>query len=210
MSRLHFRDIGDWTPASVSIVDKPYHPLAVFEVYEDDDEFVKKYIDPKDVEIMTGNNQTPGVPGDNVTVSGNFMERLLDKLVFKSEPVEPVDDATNKEILEELKVIRENQVKTDERLAKLENPEPVEPVEPPAEPVEPGDGEEPAEPGEPETVELPLNSDGTLDMENAVVAKYLPFGNGNSHSVDPDLTITTGSEKSFNERSGRNSNGMTW
>lgn len=30
MSRLHFRDIQDWTPASVSIVDKPYHPLALF------------------------------------------------------------------------------------------------------------------------------------------------------------------------------------
>lgn len=43
MSRLHFRDIQDWTPASISIVDKPYHSLAVFEVYENDDEFIKKY-----------------------------------------------------------------------------------------------------------------------------------------------------------------------
>ena len=56
MSRLHFRDINDWTPASISIVDKPYHPLAVFEVYENDEEFIKKYIDPKmEDEIMTGN-----------------------------------------------------------------------------------------------------------------------------------------------------------
>ena len=211
---LHFRDIQDWTPASISIVDKPYHPLAVFEVYEDDDEFIKKYINPNEDEgeIMTNNNPAPG-NGDNVTVSGSFMERLLDKLVAKSEPAEPVD-STNKEILEELKVIRENQAKTDERIAKLENPEPTEPpADPPAEPAEgddAGDGNEPAGEPQAETVELPLNSDGTLDMENAVVAKYLPSSNGNSHSVDPDLTITPSTDKSFNERSGRDSNGMSW
>ena len=219
---LHFRDIQDWTPASISIVDKPYHPLAVFEVYENDDEFIKKYINPQEdngVENMVNNNQTPAPAGDNITVSGGFFESLLDKLVAKSEPVQ---DSTTKEILEELKVIKENQVKTDERIAKLENPQepteppaepPVEPTEPtePAEPVEGGeggDGNEPA--GNPQTVELPLNSDGTLDMENAVVAKYLPSSNGNSQSVDPDLTITPRTEKSFNERSGRNHNGMSW
>lgn len=41
MGRLHFRDINDWTPASISIIDKPYHPLATFELYENDDEFIK-------------------------------------------------------------------------------------------------------------------------------------------------------------------------
>lgn len=213
MTRLHFRDIQDWTPASISIVDKPYHPLAVFEVYEDDDEFIKKYINPEEVEIMANNNPTPGNAGDNVTVSGSFMERLLEKLVAKNEPTEPVEDTTNKEILEELKVIRENQAKTDERIAKLENPEPTEPAEPPAEPTEPAegdDGNEPADDAQTETVELPLNSDGTLDMESAVVAKYLPSGNGSSQSVDPDLTITPRTDKSFNERSGRDANGMSW
>ena len=207
MSNLHFRDIRDWTPASISIVDKPYHPLAVFEVYEDDDEFIKKYIDPKDeVEIMTKNN-TPAT-GDNVTVSGNFMERLLDKLVAKSEPVTD-EDSTNKEILEKLNRIEENQTKINGRLDKLENPEP------PAEPQDNSGEEPPAEPQdnsgeEPQTVELPLNQDGTLDIENSVVAKYLPSGDGHSQSVDPDLTITPRTDKSFNERSGRNSNGMTW
>lgn len=40
---LRFKDINDWKPSSISIVDKPSHPMAVFEVYEDDDEFIKKY-----------------------------------------------------------------------------------------------------------------------------------------------------------------------
>ena len=38
---LEFKDIGDWSPASISIVDKPAYPLAVFEVYENDEEFIK-------------------------------------------------------------------------------------------------------------------------------------------------------------------------
>ena len=209
MTRLHFRDIQDWTPASISIVDKPYHPLAVFEVYEDDDEFIKKYTN--EVDIMTNNN-TPA-SGDNVVVNGSFMERLIDKLVAKNDPA-PNEDSLSKEILEKLDAIEKNQAKTDERLDALENQEPADP-EPPAEP-EGNDGNNDGEPAEPpaepegQTVELPLNSDGTLDMENEVVAKYLPSGNGNSQSVDPDLTITPKTDKSFNERSGRNSNGMTW
>ena len=103
----------------------------------------------------------------------------------------------------------------EKRLDALENQEPTESSEPPAEPnnaegnTEGDPAEPPAEP-EGQTVELPLNSDGTLDMENEVVAKYLPSGNGNSQSVDPDLTITPRTDKSFNERSGRNSNGMSW
>ena len=213
MSRLHFRDIQDWTPASVSIVDKPYHPLAVFEVYEDDDEFIKKFSNPQEVNVMTQNNPTPGNAGDNVTVSGGFLERLLDRVVAKNEPT-PDEDPTTKKILEKLNTIEENQAKANERLDALENPE-GDPAEPPAESNNAeGDTEgDPAEPpAEPEmkTVELPLNSDGTLDMENEVVAKYLPSGNGNSQSVDPDLTITPRTDKSFNERSGRNSNGMSW
>lgn len=40
---LQFKDIQDWKPSSISIVDKPAHPLAVFEVYEDDNEFIRKY-----------------------------------------------------------------------------------------------------------------------------------------------------------------------
>lgn len=52
---LTFKDIGDWSPASISIVDQPSHPLAIFEVYEDDDEFIRKY---KHIEVnnMSENN----------------------------------------------------------------------------------------------------------------------------------------------------------
>ena len=52
MARLKFKDIGEWTPSSISIVDEPSHPLCHFEVYEDDDEYVKKSIDITGSEIM--------------------------------------------------------------------------------------------------------------------------------------------------------------
>lgn len=213
MSRLHFRDINDWTPASISIVDKPYHPLAVFEVYENDEEFIKKYIDPKNMEdeIMTGNNPAP--VDDNITVSKSFFETLLDKVVGKSEPEPPANndsgDDIGKQILEKLVKIEENQAKTDERLTALENPEPIEPPKPEDE----GEGEEAGE-GEGETnesVELPLNDDGTLDLENEVVAKYLPRDyTPKSQGVDPDMQRGSAPDKSFNARSGRDANGMSW
>ena len=51
---LRFKDINDWKPSSISIVDKPGHPMAVFEVYEDDDEFIKKYAP---IEVGNFNNE---------------------------------------------------------------------------------------------------------------------------------------------------------
>ena len=47
-------------------------------------------------------------------------------------------------------------------------------------------------------------------MDNAVVAKYIPRGSSNSQSVDGDLVRGTVSDKSFNERTGRDENGMNW
>ena len=41
---LTFRDIDKWKPASISIVDYPSHPMAVFEVYEDDEEFIRSFL----------------------------------------------------------------------------------------------------------------------------------------------------------------------
>lgn len=52
MARLKFKDINEWTPSSISIVDEPSHPLCHFEVYEDDEEYVKKSIDITGSEIM--------------------------------------------------------------------------------------------------------------------------------------------------------------
>lgn len=209
MSRLHFRDIQDWTPASISIVDKPYHSLAVFEVYENDDEFIKKYVD---VEVdKMAQNSTPAPAGDNVTVSGSFMERLLDKIVAKNEPAPGETKDVSEKILEKLEKIEENQTKTDERLTALENPEPVD-QDPTPNPEGDDEGNDDGnnDDGDEPTVELPLNSDGTLDMENAVVAKYLPTPGGSSQGVDPDLHRGNKPDKSFNARSGRDSNGMTW
>lgn len=208
MSRLHFRDIQDWTPASISIVDKPYHPLATFEVYENDDEFIKKYVDIE-VDKMNQNN-------DDVTVSGSFVERLVDKIVAKNEPAPNETDDVSKEILEKLNTIEENQAKTDERLSKLENPEPVDPEPTPTNNPDDGNNDEDGEgendgDGTSKTVELPLNSDGTLNIEDEVVVKYLPKNyTPSSQSVDPDLIKGNTPDKSFNERSGRNFNGMTW
>ena len=218
MARLHFGDIGDWTPATISIIDKPYHSLATFEVFENDDDFIKKYIEPKEV-----NNMTQESNNNNVVVSDSFFERLLDKIVFKNEPITPEPsnkDDSNKEILDKLNEIEENQKATNKRLDALENPEPSEPT-PAAGEGNTDEGNENNENNEitegdegenkPETVELPLNSDGTLDMENSVVAKYLPTPTGgSSQGIDPDLTRTSKATKSFNERSGRDSNGMSW
>ena len=71
------------------------------------------------------------------------------------------------------------------------------------------DGNQNPEPVQ-KTVELPLNEDGTLNMEDGVVAKYLPRGTSFSQSVDGDLQRGNKPDKSFNERSGRDSNGMSW
>ena len=176
---LEFKDIGDWTPSTISIVDVPYHPLAYFEVYENDEEFVKKFSESKR-DIMANNPDSE----NNVTMSEGFFERMLNTLVAKRAP-EPTqtsqkptgdDEVTNAQILEKLD-------KIDARVTAIENN--VEPSEPDPEPnndddpegddannPEPNNDDDPA----PQTVELPLNEDGTLNLDDGVVAKYLPRG----------------------------------
>ena len=217
---LEFKDITDWTPSTISIVDVPYHPLAYFEVYENDEEFVKKF---KEIEVhnMPGNQQNS--QEGNVTMSEGFFEKLFGGLVSKRDP-EPTqqnnasqknndDEVTNAQILEAMN-------KFDERLTAIENannqtdgnPQPTNEGDPTP---QNGDETDPTPEGEegdptPQTVELPLNPDGTLNLEDGVVAKYLPRGTGNSQSIDVDLNRGTPSDKSLNERSGRNANGMSW
>lgn len=82
---LTFRDIDKWKPASISIVDYPSHPMAVFEVYEDDEEFIRKFIDGD--ESMTNNNNVNG--DGKVSISEKFFEKLVGGGVSKAEPVEP-------------------------------------------------------------------------------------------------------------------------
>ena len=214
---LEFKDIGDWTPSTVSIVDVPYHPLAYFEVYENDEEFVKKFQEIEVKEMPNGQQNSE----NSVTMSEGFFEKLFGGLVAKRnpeptpqnnapQPPEPPankdgdEEVTNAEILEAIQ-------KIDGRVTKLENGTDPEPPEPPAndDGDEGGEGDEGGDPT-PQTVELPLNPDGTLDMTNAVVAKYIPRGTSQSQAIDGDIVRGQTPDKSLNERTGRNENGMNW
>lgn len=223
---LEFKDIGEWTPSTISIVDVPYHPLAYFEVYENDEEFVKKFKETK----VNNMSNTPTNGEKTVTVSEGFIEGLINKAVAKMKPepsAEPTNnpqnngesEVTNAEILAEIQ-------KQNERITALENGQnqnQAQGGDDPTQNTDPEQNEENNEqnnsgdnPGQngtdptPQTVELPLNPDGTLNMDDGVVAKYLPRGTGQSQALDVDLTRGTPSDKSLNERTGRSENGTTW
>lgn len=220
---LEFKDIGEWTPSTISLVDVPYHPLAYFEVYENDEEFVKKFKEMK-VKPMSNN---PNNGEKTVTVTEGFIEGLINKAVAKMKPepqAEPTpapqndtgeSEVTNAEILAEIQ-------KQNERITALENNQNQDQGQGGDDPTDPeqngennennsneNDPQNETDPT-PQTVELPLNPDGTLNMDDGVVAKYLPRGTGNSQSIDVDLNRGTPSDKSLNERTGRNANGMNW
>ena len=215
---LKFKDIKDWKPSTISIVDQPSHPMAVFEVYENDEEFVKKYITPEDkVEVMTKEDNGK----NNVQVSEGILEKLINGLVAKSEPQEPTEPpAQNNEPVEDENKILEAIGKIDKRLdtmdariTKLEGGE--KPPEPPKDDPVPGavtKSEPPKDDGGGEvkvdttiTAEGAVNPDATITAEGAVNPDATV-----SKSIDPDLAKGNASEKSFLERMGRNSNGMTW
>lgn len=104
---LKFKDIGTWKPTSISIVDKPSHPMAVFEVYDDDDEFIKKYVQE---ELNLSEDKSE----ETVTMSSSFFERVFGGLITKSEP----DPEPSKE--EEGVNIEEVMKRIDERFSNLE------------------------------------------------------------------------------------------
>ena len=203
---LKFKDIKDWKPSTISIVDQPSHPMAVFEVYENDEEFVKKYITPEEVEVMTKEDNGK----NNVQVSEGILEKLINGLVAKSEPQEPTEPPAqnNNEPVEDENKILEAIGKIDKRLdtmdariTKLEGGE--KPPEPPkddpvlgavkkSEPPKDDDGGE-------VKVDTTITAEGAVNPDATV-----------SKSIDPDLAKGNASEKSFLERMGRNSNGMTW
>lgn len=206
---LKFKDIKDWKPSTISIVDQPSHPMAVFEVYEDDEEFVKKYITPEDeVEVMTKEDSEK-----NVQMSEGFFEKLINGLVAKSEPQESTEPPAQKtptksETMEDENKILEAIGKIDNRLdsmeariTKLEGGE--KPPEPKVDDPVPGavkksEEKEPEEDGEVK-VDPTITDEGTVNPEATV-----------SKSIDPDLAKGNASEKSFLERMGRKSNGMAW
>lgn len=203
---LKFKDIKDWKPSTISIVDQPSHPMAVFEVYENDEEFVKKYITPEEVEVMTKEDNGK----NNVQVSEGILEKLINGLVAKSEPQEPTEPPAqnNNEPVEDENKILEAIGKIDKRLdtmdariTKLEGGE--KPSEPPKDDPVPGAVKKSEPPKDDDGGEVKV--DTTITSEGAVNPDATV-----SKSIDPDLAKGNASEKSFLERMGRNSNGMTW
>ena len=89
----------------------------------------------------------------------------------------------------------------DARITKLEGGE--KPPEPPKEDPVPGAVKKSEPPKDDDGGEV--NADTTITAEGAVNPDATV-----SKSIDPDLAKVNASEKSFLERMGRNSNGMTW
>ena len=200
MARLKFDDIDEWTPSSISIVDEPSHPLCKFEVYEDDEDYVKKSIEiNQEGEIMVEEtiNKEP-----TVEVSQSFLEKLLGRSILKSEepaptPIKKADEEEEEEIPAWAKSLIARIEKLEEK-DKTPAPGAVNKSE-----AAEGEGEasaEEAETGSEEEVEETEESEEEIIDTEEVVSK----------SIDPDLVSSATSDKSLVERTGRMSNGMTW
>jgi len=198
--RLLFEDIDEWTPSSISIVDEPFHPCCHFEVYEDDEEYVKKSIAINDGEIMV-EDQSQNIEA-KVEVSESFLERLLGRSISKSadETVEKADEQPSyDELLEKYTAL-------EERVAKLEEEKkPTEPVQDAVQKSEGETGETEGESSEEEATEEIEETSEEEETEETVDESEVV-----SKSVDPDLVTTNSAEKSLVERAGRKVNGMTW
>lgn len=197
MGRLNFKDIGDdWTPSAISIVDSPDHPLAVFEVYEDDEEFVKKSLNLEGENMVEERHEEQMVSGPV-----SFFEKLIGKtnVVVKNEetPSEPPvkqpekNNESKDKVLEAIQKLDAKIDKIDERVTKIEKED--EPEDNPEESQE----ENPAD-----NVVTKNEGDNNTDPTENVVTK--------SREVDPDSITVTKSEKTVYERMGRDANGMTW
>lgn len=214
MGRLKFKDIDEWTPASISIVDKPDHPLAYFEVYENDDEYVKKSIEIKKGEIMSEQNpQKENIEQEGmVTAPVGFFEKLFGGLVTKStEPISNVPsqnlESDTEKILAAIADVKKDVKSIDERVSKLEGEETNEDDdksddEPAPGAVNKNKKEDPAKEDDKNKKEDKKPTKEEVVDTSSVVAK--------SQALDPDNSKVTTSDKSLMERVGRNHNGMTW
>lgn len=213
MGRLKFKDIDEWTPASISIVDKPDHPLAYFEVYENDDEYVKKSIEIKKGEIMSEQNpQKENIEQEGmVTAPVGFFEKLFGGLVTKStEPISNVPsqnlESDTEKILAAIADVKKDVKSIDERVSKLEGEETNEDDDKSDDEPAPGavnkNKEDPAKEDDKNKKEDKKPTKEEVVDTSSVVAK--------SQALDPDNSKVTTSDKSLMERVGRNHNGMTW
>ena len=208
---LKFKDIKDWKPTSISIVDKPGHPLAVFEVYEDDEEFIKKYSPIREVDKLTKETND-----ETVTMSSSFFEKLFGGLVSKADepPAKPPAKEGDEEGDDKLDKILERLDSFDERIKKLENPEPAPGAVQKSEGAA-GDGGEGQGEGEGEGGEATPNPEGDEGKEGDE-GEEKPIVDDKtmvkkSKEVDPDLNKgTSAPTMSFMERIGRSEDGMKW
>lgn len=203
---LKFKDIDKWKPTSISIVDKPSHPLAVFEVYEDDEEFIKKY-SPVEVDKLSN---TKEVNDETVTVSSSFFEKLLGGLVSKAEepPSKPPVKEEGEEVEgkdDKLDEIIKRLNAFDERLKKLENPEEAPGAVAKSEGAA-GDGGEGQGEGE---GEAQTTTEGQEGEEKPIVDDKTMVKK--SKEVDPDLNKgASAPTESLMKRIGRSEDGMKW
>ena len=205
MGNLKFDDIDEWTPSSISIVDEPSHPCCHFEVYHDDEEYVKKSIEINEGEVMVDQNQTTEEPMVQAPVS--FFEKLLGRTVGKAEevPQPPVKEEKPKEDDLEARI-----AKLEEKVAKLEESEKPDDEEKETAPgaVTKSEGEGEGETSEAET-ETETEEAATEEEDEEIVDEEEVVVK--SRSIDPDsLTVSDAAEKSLVERAGRNTSGMTW
>lgn len=210
---LTFKDIGDWSPASISIVDQPSHPLAIFEVYEDDDEFIRKY---KHIEVnnMSENN-------DEVKMPSSVFERVFGPVIMKSkeEPDEELESVKEElaQAKEEIVTLQETiktleeQLKEKESEDKPSGDEGKEPVNI-EEVVDKAikkymEAQEEDEEDEDDS-ESDEENNGDNDEEEDIVddEKFIK----KSKSLDLDNLKRSKSEKTFMERIGRSNDGMKW
>lgn len=189
---LKFKDIDTWKPTSISIVDKPSHPMAVFEVYEDDDEFIKKYVQKEELNLSEQENKSE----ETVTMSSSFFERIFSGLIFKSEPAPEdkkiegaaTDEVTIEDVMKRIDSLDERFSKVEDTVAELKEEVGVLKEEEP-------------EDKEPETKDSENKKNSDPDL-NDMVKK--------SKGVDPDLNQSEVPHESLMSRIGRSEDGMKW
>lgn len=209
---LKFKDIKDWKPTSISIVDKPGHPLAVFEVYEDDEEFIKKYSPNDEVDKLSN---TKEVNDETVTMSSSFFEKLFGGLVSKAEeppekPPQKQDEGEGED--DKLAKILERLEAMEARITKLEKPEEAAPGT-----VQKSEGAAAGEGGEGgETATATEGQEGNEGKDEGEGEEEKPIVDDKtmvkkSKEVDPDLNKgSSAPQESFMKRIGRSEDGMKW
>lgn len=214
---LTFRDIDKWKPSSISIVDYPSHPMAVFEVYEDDEEFIRKFIDGDQSMTNNKNNNNDG----KVSISERFFEKLVGGGVSKAEPVEPPvkEPETKKEEENNLEKRINNLEEKVEQILELLNKLGEEPKTTPEPPVGEGVKKYVEVNGmkfypEKQEEELKIIDDGVRKYVEVDGVKYYQkqdnlIGDGVSKSLDIDNLTSNHSEgATLLERIGRTNSGL--